>query len=351
MTPDTTTDKTFVFLKRRTPRIGQVVRKAFCEHKACMRDVQTLCRRYLNTPDGTPVIYQVGPGAIPSSYFNFRKNLFSTLFVSVYHLLDIPQERRLLYGRLNHLFRIWVTSADNLLDGEDKVVIPLHMQGRSRTMRQVVTLMAADRVLIDILGGAVSGGVITAKDSEAISEQSLRCLLPSAAQEASEEGGITEPRLLPDDVLWTVHRYKTGILFHVPFLGPEIVEKNMDRHLLGELQDALMNFGLGCQLLDDIRDMARDLIEKRHNYVLSLLAHRQPGTLSRLGESVRSVDERLYLAVPGIGAETARKALSMMTKSLTVLGRSGLGIPQLAAARLAKSMMTVLDLGDLEYAT
>ncbi len=351
MITDHSTRESVAGTTRGTPRIGRVVRKAFSEHKACMREVQVLSRRYLYTPEGTPAAYVVTPDAIPRSFSRLGKNLFSTLFVSVYHLLEIPVERRLLYGKLNHLFRIWVTSADNLLDAEDKVVIPLRMQGRSRTMRQVVTLMAADRVLNDILRDAVSRGIISAPDADAIAEQSLRCLLPSAAQEASEEGGISGPRPSPDYVLRTVHRYKTGILFHVPFLGPDLIEKGIDRTLLGELQDALMNFGLGCQLLDDIRDLARDLTEKRHNYVLSLLAHQHPDVLTRLTAAVKSVDERLYLTVPGPCAETARQALSMMTESLSVLGRCGLGFPRRAAARMAESMLTVLDLGDLDYAT
>lgn len=329
----------------------QVLQRAFQEHKTCMRDVQALCQRYLRTPSDTPADYVVAPDAIPRAAFSLRKNLFSTLFISTYQLLDIPQDRRLFYGRLNYLFRIWVTSADNLLDDEDKVVVPLRMPGRSRIMRQVVTLMAADRVLIDMLRDAVAAGTVTADQADAIAELSLRRLLPSAAQEATEEGGLTGPRPAPEHVLGTVHRYKTGILFDVPFLGPRVVETAIDRNVLHALQDALMNFGLGCQLLDDIRDLARDLTEGRHNYVLSLLAHSRPGELARLTACVRSPGERLYLSVPGPCAETARLALSMMTESLTVLGRYGLGFRRPVATHLAENMLAVLDLRGLQYAT
>jgi len=333
------------------PFFGGVLRKAFSEHISGMRDVQQRCRRYLHSPAGTPAAYTVAPDRISPATFKLRRNLFSMLFSAVYHVLDIPRERRFLYVQLNYLFRIWVTSTDNLLDAEDEVVIPVRMQGQSRTMRQVVTLMAADRVLHELLAEAVRSNTIDAGAADRLSEQTLRCLLPSAAQEAGEEGGITSPRPLPEFVLGTVHRYKTGILFHVPFVGPDVVETSIDRHLLEQIQEALMNFGLGCQLLDDIRDVARDWIEQRHNYVLSLIEHQHPELLVRLRESVKTVEDRAYLVLPGPCAETAQRALGLMTDALTLLGRCGFGFAPRTARRMATSMLNVLDLGDLRYAT
>lgn len=87
-----------------------------------------------------------------------------------------------------------------------------------------------------------------------ILELSLRVLLPSAAQEAGEEGGIRK-RPGPDYVLRTIHRFKTGLLFHIPFLGPEHVEENISPARLERLKDALLSFRLGCQVLDDILDL------------------------------------------------------------------------------------------------
>ena len=149
----------------------------------------------------------------------------------------------------------------------------------------------------------------------------------------------------------TVAHESPRILFNVPFLGPHVVETALDQTVLHALQAALMNFGLGCQLLDDIRDLARDLTEGRHNYVLSWLAHSRPRELERLSACVKSTGERLYLSVPGPCAETARLALSMMTESLTVLGRYGLGFRRPAATHLAEHMLAVLDLRGLQYAT
>jgi len=91
---------------------------------------------------------------------------------------------------LNQLFRIWVTGADNLLDREDKTTLPIRMPGRSPVMRQVVAIMAADRVLARLLNAAVGNALITPEEADILSDGSLQVLLPSAAQEASEEGGI-----------------------------------------------------------------------------------------------------------------------------------------------------------------
>ena len=115
---------------------GGVLKKAFAEQKDCISDIYSRLSPYLRCPDGTHPDYMVTPGEVPDSFLSWRKNIFSTLFHSVYLMLDIPQERRMLYGRLIHLYRIWVTSADNLLDNEDKIVVPMEMPGSSRVMRR-----------------------------------------------------------------------------------------------------------------------------------------------------------------------------------------------------------------------
>ena len=129
---------------------GRIARAALREQQECIREVHARLAPYLATPADTPAEYAVRPAPLPEANLGWRKNLFSTLFQSVYHLMDIPAPRRLLYGKLIHLFRIWVTSADNLLDAEDKEVVPLVMPGSARVMRQVVAVMAADRVLAEI---------------------------------------------------------------------------------------------------------------------------------------------------------------------------------------------------------
>ena len=327
---------------------GRIARAALREQQECIRAVHARLAPHLATPADTPAEYAVRPGPLPEAQLGWRKNMFSTLFQSVYHLMEVPAPRRLLYGQLIHLFRIWVTSADNLLDGEDKDVVPLIMPGSARVMRQVVAVMAADRVLAEILNDAVATGAITAAQRDELARESLRRLLPSAAQEATEEGGIAV-RPPPEEVLGVIHRLKTGLLFHLAFVGPEIVEPAAFERT-ARLREGLMDFGLGCQVLDDVRDLARDLLEKRHNYVLSVLAHEKPELLDELAARAQSVTDRLYLDVPQYALPAARRGFDLLVSGLRTLGEAGLGYDGAQAESMARAMFPVLDLEGLPVA-
>ncbi len=327
---------------------GRIARAALREQQECIRAVHARLAPFLCSPVGTPAAYEVRPGPLPETNLAWRKNLFSTLFQSVYHLMDLPAPRRLLYGKLIHLFRIWVTSADNLLDAEDKIVVPIAMPGSARVMRQVVALMATDRVLAQILNDAVADDAITATQRDELARESLLRLLPSAAQEATEEGGIAS-RPPPEEVLNVIHRLKTGLLFNVAFVGPEIVDPAAFARST-PLREGLMNFGLGCQVLDDVRDMARDLLEKRHNVVLSTLAHHAPERLAELAARVRSVDDRLYLDALPHALPVARQGLDLLASGLRTLGEAGLGYDGAQAESMARAMFPVLDLEGLPIA-
>ncbi len=330
-------------------RTGKTLKSSYAEQMDCIREVYRLLDETIQTPSHAPANYRVSMGIIPDNFYTLRKNIFSTLFHSSYHLLDLSHKRRMLYGKLNHLFRIWVTSTDNLLDDEDKEVVPLIMPGQSPIMRQVVAIMAADRVLKKLLDEAVVDGVINADQARQLADSSLQVLLPSAALEASEEGGISK-RPAPAYVLSTIHVLKTGILFHVPFLGPELIEPQIDQRRLTELKEALLKFGLGCQLLDDLRDLARDFIEGRHNYVLSILEQEQHPILQTWQQRPPSAEARLYQEVPQASLPTVRLAMQYLKESLTALKQLGLGIPMLSTDRMACSMLTILDLEDLRHA-
>lgn len=330
-------------------KAGKVFKAAFDEQQIAIKAIYGATDDVLHVPAGTPAEYAVSMAPIPDSFYALRKNIFSTLFQSMYHLLGCDPQHRLFYGKLIHLFRIWVTSADNLLDDEDKVVIPINMPGSSRVMRQVISIMTADRVFQRLLAEGLAAGALTAEQARELADRSLQILLPSAAQEASEEMGIIE-RPDPEHVLSVIHRYKTGILFNVAFLAPEIIEPHLNRIRAAALKDALLQFGIGCQVLDDIRDLARDHIERRHNYLLSDLWKNQPEFFQSLEHRELTVTDRLYLEVPQYTLPAARLGFGMMCAGLTALGDMGLGIRPKLAEKLAGSMFTVLDLQDLQYA-
>jgi len=326
-----------------------VLKRAFGEQQTIVREVHKLAAEIIRSPTDAPAPFTVDSDPAPGPLLTFRRNIFSTLFQSTYHVLEVAPERRHLYGSINYLFRIWVTSADNLLDQEDKVTLPIRMPGQSRVMRQVVAIMAADRILERLLNTAVQEGQITREEAAVLSESSLQVLLPSAAQEATEEGGITN-RPRPEYVLETIHRLKTGMLFQLPFLGPDRIERGMDRLKLAALKDGLMAFGLGCQILDDIRDMARDHRERRHNYILSCLQWNSDPYTQTLDQRRLEVEARLHTEVPHVVLPAARLAMAHLCSGLTALSREGLDIGTAAVNTMASVLFDTLDLEDLKYA-
>lgn len=329
-------------------KTGKIFNQAFRDQRQVIDEVYALLDTVLQSPKDTPAFYRVNMGTVPESFYELRRNLFSTLFISIYQLLDISPEKRLLYGKLNQLFRIWVTSADNLLDQEEKLTVPINMCGQSHVMHQVIAIMAADRALQKILADAVSESVITTQQAQQLTDETLQILLPSAAQEASEERGITE-RPEPEHVFETIHRFKTGLLFHIPFLGPEVVDSGIDNALFAKLKDALMQFGLGCQLVDDIRDLARDYKEQRHNYMLSLLYHEHPVSYQQLASQEIHIEDRLYKSFPELTQTVAQRGLKHMYDGLKSLGETDLHFSAKTAERLARAMFKVLDVSELRH--
>lgn len=325
---------------------SKVLGRALREQRECVREVHRLASQLVRTPDDVPIEYRIGLGPLPDDALAVRKNLFSTLFLSVYHLLGVSPERCLLFGKLNQLFRIWVTAADNLLDAEDKVVLPLTVPHDARTMREVVAIMTADRILNELLWAATEAGTITQEQARQLSARTLQALLGSAGQEASEERGVTE-RPPPEEVLFTIHRLKTGLLFHIPFVGPDVTGE-CDTTLAAELRAALLDFGLGCQLLDDARDLAIDLRDRRHNYLLSMLSWQQPPVYAELvGRDPAGLPDRLYQEFPEASRATALRGYKMMRGAVATLSERGLALRRDDPARVAKAMFQVLDLADL----
>jgi hypothetical protein len=304
-----------------------VLKTAFHEQQRAVCDVYGHAAEILRLDPTVPEQFRVTLDRMPDHVLGFQHNMFSTVFLGVLQPLGVPPARRLLYGKLNHLFRAWVTSADNLLDGEDKVTFAVRMPGKSLVMRQVVVLMLADRIMNRLLAQAQLERVITAAEAERLSDESLRVLLPSAAEEASEEGGLREWPT-PEFVLNQIHPLKTGILFHIPFLGPEKIEQRIDTDKLRGLKAALLDFGIGCQMLDDVRDLARDFIQRRANYVIATLVHARDGAanLARLEALTASGDleARLDQQFSDVTTAVCWAATDRLAGAFTALDKLGL---------------------------
>jgi len=209
----------------------------------------------------------------PSSEdFSLARNFFSILFLYSYYRAGIEAERRILYVAINQCLRGMVTGCDNILDNEYKRTIETDLPAGAHRFRSVLDIMASDRILFALVARYCEQHDLTLGKALAASSASLRSLLKSGVQEASEEGGVDE-LLTPDDVLQKVHHYKTGLLFTCTWAIPELLEPELTP-AMSDLQQALYRVGIGCQILDDIVDLKGDFLDKRHNYVASALAYR-----------------------------------------------------------------------------
>jgi hypothetical protein len=320
------------------------------EQRVAVRDVWRHAAEVMRADTSVPERFRVTLEPMPDHVLTLYHNMISTPFLAVLQPLGVAPERRMLYGRLNHLFRTWVTCADNLLDDEDKVTFPIRMPGRAFVMRQVVVLLLADRIMHRVLAEAEERGVITRAEARVLSDESLRILLPSAAEEAFEEGGLAEwPH--PDYVLEQLHPLKTGILFRIPFLGPEKIEAGMDPVKLKRLRDALQDYGIGCQMIDDVRDLSRDFQQRRANYLIALLAHGRGASsaLARLAEltSDGDLDRRLDDAFPEEVAWVCERAVARLQRGFMELDALGLHGYAQAADGFIAVLMARMDLAHL----
>ncbi|MCP3927036.1 MAG: polyprenyl synthetase family protein [Desulfobacterales bacterium] len=205
------------------------------------------------------------------NYYSLEKNFFSLIFLYSYYRADISTDRIVLYATINQCLRGMVTGCDNILDDEYKKTIDTDLPEKGYKFRSVLDIMTSDRILFHILQKRALQGDISYESVDIAVDESLRCLLKSGAQEASEEEGVSE-FLKPEIVLSGIHHYKTGILFQSPWAIPSVLEHS-DTQSLTDIKKSLYDMGMGCQIMDDMVDLAMDINMKRHNYVASLIFH------------------------------------------------------------------------------
>ena len=221
----------------------------------------------------------------PDGFFFLANNFLSALFLYSYHRGGIARPRRILYAAINQCLRGMVTGCDNILDNEYKKTLETDLPEKGVRFRSIVDIMVSDRVLFEILFDGLQDTMLNGQQVLAASAASLRTLVKSGAQEASEEGGIAHV-LEPQQILQSVHHYKTGLLFQCPWTIPLIIE-SFRPATVDFLREALYNIGMGCQIMDDMVDLASDFHEKRHNYVLALIYHdSDPGEWTRLASQL-----------------------------------------------------------------
>jgi len=211
--------------------------------------------------------------------FSFKKNFFSLLFLYSFYQAKIPKPRRVLYAATLQCLRGMVTGCDNLLDDEYKKTLDTDIPENGTRFRSVIDIMVSDRVLFHLLFGACRQQEINVDKVVAATTASMKTMILSGLQEASEESGITSI-LRPDDLLQTIHHYKTGMLFKCPWDIPLTIEHLYESDI-AHLLEGLYRIGMGCQIMDDMVDFMSDLERKRHNFLMSLIYYNSSYPMER----------------------------------------------------------------------
>ena len=200
-----------------------VLERAFQEQLVIVQEVMRHASEILAVDERVPEQFRVTLDPVPPYLLTFPLNMISSTSRRLARARCVDGTAQGVRAVEPAVSRMG-DERDNLLDHEDRVTFPVRMPGSSRVMRQVIVIMLADRIMNRVLAQAQADGVLTAQEVNTLSDESLRVLLPSAAEEASEEGGVVEwPK--PNYVLEQLHPLKTGILFQLPLLGPENIER------------------------------------------------------------------------------------------------------------------------------
>jgi hypothetical protein len=208
---------------------------------------------------------------ISAEFLSLALNFFSALFLYSYFRAEIPRCRRVLYVAVNQCLRGLVTGCDNILDNEYKKTLDTDLPEQSHKFRSITDIMVSDRIFFSLLADYCVQNGLPMDVAKKASAASLSALSRSGVQEASEESGVSI-RLTPEKVITDVHHYKTGMLFQCTWAIPSILEPQANPKA-DSIKQGLHDIGIGCQILDDMVDLVKDMTDHRHNYIASLVHH------------------------------------------------------------------------------
>jgi len=311
--------------------------QALGEHRQVEADIRARLRVTLD-----PVYLRPAPGQAEDAGFlkYARRHFFSTLFLTIYQSLGIEPARRHFYGRVNHCIRGLVTATDNLLDAEYKEMLPLAFPDRAFRFKSVMHILLFDRFLARICDEAEESGVIRAGASRLVQDEVFRALVPVGAEEALEEEGVREV-LTPEAIMDSVHLYKGGRLLCLSFVAPRFLETDFPE-AVSRAEAGIFSIGLALQVIDDLTDVAQDLAQANHNYLVSWVWHRGLEEERRILASLRSTPDSLIAMrpleeiFPASVRIVMRAAIGEALHGFSLLHDSGLPLPPRQALLLVR---------------
>jgi len=287
----------------------------------------------------------------PNQLQYLQRNFFSSLFLSIYRAVGIPPERRQFYGQINHCIRGLVTATDNLLDDEYKELLPLHFPEPAIRFKSVMHILCFDRILEGLCRQGVTDGLIPADALEPLLATIFQAMVPIGAEEALEEGGITEI-LTPEAILSSVHMYKGGKLLCLAFAAPLLLE--VGRHdLLSLAETGVYQIGMALQVIDDLTDFYQDIAARNHNYLVSSAYHQGTGeerdrlTAVLQGTPQHGTPAPVERLLPTTIRRVMAQAIGEAMAGFASLQQAGFWYNERQALRVIRFLFTIRGVGHL----
>lgn len=257
------TGSDFVKLGLQAPRLFALLNQALREH----RQVEDLFAERVQQSRFVSTIHQPYRHLPLAGYF--ERNFFSILFQSIFISLNIPLARRLRYGEILHALRTLVTSADNILDKEQKGAVLLGHSEAGPVLKNILLILLSQTMI-----GRMIRELTENPEKAAEVENTLLDSLESiAAGESitSMQGKAEIPP--PDELLRTVHEKIGGELLCLALAAPLKLETALQEPLQIAKQGVLA-VGVALQMLDDVVDLEEDLRAEKTNLLASWIVHR-----------------------------------------------------------------------------
>jgi len=304
------------------------------EHRKVEEETLRLLSEFL------PLKYIRQDFMLPRGLVYVQKNIFSILFLSIYNSLGIPEERRLIYGIINHSIRGLVTAADNILDDEYKEMLPFDLPEKGKKFKSIMHILLFDRFLFKTVDNAVGEKIFKAKDAWAIQKAILAAMVPIGEEEAGEEGGVEEI-MTPEDILSKVHKHKGGDLLRLAFAAPRLLEKEMSEKVKAA-DDGVYKIGMALQIIDDLVDLYEDVDARKHNYLVSSVFHRgddkEKAELKKIMHSVAIVRPPVEAVFPATVKQVADYAIGEALEGFSLLHGAGFWLDAKGAETLIRKL-------------
>jgi len=273
---------------------------------------------------------------------------FLILFRSVLQSIGVERAHLDFYSELNFCVQGTIVAADNLFDGEEKLLLPLRT-GSGRRFGSILQLLAFQRLTALVFERAHGEKLLSAEKSRLIQRELLSRMADIGTLEGSEETGV---RHISDveTMLDRVHRVRGGQLFELSLIAPAIVERAEHQTVIRQVGSAISRLGTAFQIVDDLTDLEFDVRHGRQNLLVAQIHHggtpEERRGLRRLSESSSS---------PGIEAfaDSARAVLDRARRetrySLEELAAAGFWWPADLADELVYAIVGLDGLTRMEF--